>query len=273
MHLYPFHLGDYTTHTAHLTALEDIAYRRLIDLYYLHEKPLSADPAELARQIRMREYAAEVKAVLDEFFALTDSGYRNNRCDAEIAKYHAMADGARKGAAVRWQKVREGESNAQGNPPPLPTLCPPNAQGNAPGNASPLPTKNQEPVTKNHVTPLTPQGEVDELFDELWAAYPRKVGKDAAKKAFEKRKPTRALVDAMLAAIAVQKQSLDWTKDGGQFIPHPTTWLNQGRWTDEAATPDHMAGWSDWARSQALKMFPDGNVPSWYKPMASPAGG
>ena len=72
-----------------------------------------------------------------------------------------------------------------------------------------------------------------ELFDEFWAEYPKKVGKDAARKAFDKRKPSRDLLARMLASIRVQAQTLAWQKDGGQFIPHPATWLNEGRWQDE----------------------------------------
>lgn len=73
----------------------------------------------------------------------------------------------------------------------------------------------------------------DALFDTFWKAYPSKVGKDAAKKAFAKRKPTDELLGEMLKAIAEQKTSLAWIKEDGQFIPHPATWLNQGRWMDE----------------------------------------
>ncbi len=87
---------------------------------------------------------------------------------------------------------------------------------------------NKEPIQ----TPHTPKG-ADALFDTFWTAYPSKVGKDAAKKAFAKRKPTPELLSEMLKAIAEQKTSLAWVKEDGQFIPHPATWLNQGRWMDE----------------------------------------
>lgn len=70
-------------------------------------------------------------------------------------------------------------------------------------------------------------------FDEFWKAYPNKAGKDAARKAFAKRKVTRELLDEMLAAIAVQRQSKKWTDDAGQYIPNPATWLNAGCWQDE----------------------------------------
>ena len=71
-------------------------------------------------------------------------------------------------------------------------------------------------------------------FDEFWAAYPRKVGKDAAAKAFAKRRVGVGLLAQMLAAISIQKTGEQWQRDGGQFIPHPATWLNEGRWQDEA---------------------------------------
>lgn len=70
-------------------------------------------------------------------------------------------------------------------------------------------------------------------FDEFWTAYPRKVSKPAARKAFDKVKPDDELLKTMLTAIAKQKLSDQWTKDGGQFIPHPATWLNNQRWLDE----------------------------------------
>lgn len=78
----------------------------------------------------------------------------------------------------------------------------------------------------------------DTLFETFWKAYPRKVGKDEARKAFDKRNPTPDLLNALLAAIEVQRQSLPWQKDGGQFIPHPATWLNQGRWQDEIGSDE-----------------------------------
>lgn len=76
--------------------------------------------------------------------------------------------------------------------------------------------------------------DVDDLFSEFWKEYPRKVAKPVAYKSFVKLNPNRALLDTMLSALKRQKSSRDWLKDGGQFIPHPSTWLNQRRWEDEA---------------------------------------
>jgi hypothetical protein len=83
----------------------------------------------------------------------------------------------------------------------------------------------------NQYPPNPPGG--DGRFEDFWSAYPRKVGIDAARRAFEKRQVGVELLATMLNAIKVQKQSTDWTRDGGKYIPHPSTWLNQGRWMDE----------------------------------------
>ncbi len=69
-------------------------------------------------------------------------------------------------------------------------------------------------------------------FDAFWQAYPYKTAKKAALKAWRNAKDKPPLAD-LLAAIAAQRKSQAWTKDGGKFIPHPATWLNQGRWDDK----------------------------------------
>lgn len=71
------------------------------------------------------------------------------------------------------------------------------------------------------------------LFDRFWGAYPRKVSKADARKAFAKLNPDTELVEDMLRALDWQKRLPEWTKDGGQFIPYPATWLNARRWEDE----------------------------------------
>ena len=79
-----------------------------------------------------------------------------------------------------------------------------------------------------------------ERFDRFWQAYPRKIGKQAALKTWSKLKPSAELTEVILAAVEYQKTWNAWTKDGGQYIPNPSTWLNQGRWEDEkpeVATP------------------------------------
>lgn len=91
-------------------------------------------------------------------------------------------------------------------------------------------TDYKEPITTKE---KPTKADYSALFDVFWKAYPKKVAKDAAYKAFSKRKPDDKLLKEILQAVESQKSSDMWTKDGGQYIPNPATWLNQGRWMDE----------------------------------------
>ena len=106
MNYYPFHVGDYIAHTAHLDPIEDITYRRLLDLYYMQEQPLVADAGQLARLIRMREYVEVVTTILNEFFTETDDGWAHERCDLELTKISERSQKARESAAAS-AKVRQ----------------------------------------------------------------------------------------------------------------------------------------------------------------------
>ena len=91
--------------------------------------------------------------------------------------------------------------------------------------------KNQQTTGKVKVKPdKTP---LQLRFESFWKAYPKKVGKGAAEKAFAKAKPDDTLTEKMLSAVEAAKRSSQWRKDGGQYIPNPATWLNQKRWDDE----------------------------------------
>ena len=87
--------------------------------------------------------------------------------------------------------------------------------------------------------PTPPQAEGEGVglrqkrFDEFWRAYPNKVGKGAAVKAWGRIKPNAELHGKILEALERAKQCDQWQRDNGRYIPHPTTWLNQGRWDDE----------------------------------------
>ena len=73
-------------------------------------------------------------------------------------------------------------------------------------------------------------------FAAFWAAYPKKAGKADALKAWNKLKPDIVLQAKMGEALTAQKKSPQWTKDNGQYIPMPSTWLNGKRWEDEVQT-------------------------------------
>ena len=83
-------------------------------------------------------------------------------------------------------------------------------------------------VSKDKV--IQPSSSTDDSFSVFWLNYPKKIGKGAAEKSWKKHKPSLAIV---LTSIEAQKQTIQWSKDNGQFIPNPATWINQQRWEDE----------------------------------------
>lgn len=96
-------------------------------------------------------------------------------------------------------------------------------------NPNPNPIRESE----SNCAPARDVSAKDAAFDAFWEAYPKKVGKAAAKKAFDK--VPKNVWDKLVPSVNIQKQSRQWLKDDGQFIPNPATWLNQGRWDDVVA--------------------------------------
>ena len=73
----------------------------------------------------------------------------------------------------------------------------------------------------------------EKQFDKFWQAYPKKVSKKQAQKSWKKINPSLELFEKILKALEMVKQTEQWKKDNGKFIPYPATWLNQERWADE----------------------------------------
>ena len=107
MHYYQFNIGDYQSHTAHLSEMEDLAYRRLLDWYYLHECPIPLDSNEIARQIRMRSHSDSIAIVLQEYFERTTDGWVHHRADKEIEKTGDKSQKASASAKARWNKAKD----------------------------------------------------------------------------------------------------------------------------------------------------------------------
>ena len=86
--------------------------------------------------------------------------------------------------------------------------------------------------SQKHKTEKEGQKAKEEWFSRFWAAYPKKRNKARAKQAFFRIKKIEKVFPVMMQALGRQKASADWQKDGGQYIPLPTTWLNGERWED-----------------------------------------
>lgn len=111
MHYYQFNIGDYASHTKHLSLTEDICYRRLLDFYYLHEQPIINDLAKVTRLLCLnKEYLTDVEQVLNEFFKLSDDGWINERADKEIKQYQSFKTAGAAGAAKRWAKASDDDA-------------------------------------------------------------------------------------------------------------------------------------------------------------------
>ena len=87
-----------------------------------------------------------------------------------------------------------------------------------------------------------------DLFEEFWKAYPKKIGKGYAFECFKKIRVSRSLLDTMLEAIAKQKKSDMWKRDKCQYIPNPSTWLNQKRWEDDLGGDTEDDGQIPWSK-------------------------
>ena len=196
---YKFHLGDYITHTLHLSDAEDLAYRRLLDLYYMSEKPIPLDTEAVARKIRLDLDITE--SVLGEFFEKTENGYQNSRCDAEISKYqHQVATNRSLGKRGGRPKKTESETESK-------------------------PNTNPKKIQNKNIS-------ISSRFDEFWATWPsskRKVGKAAVQVKWVKAK-LDDVADQIIANVESLKTSEQWL---GGFEPAPMTYINQRRWEDD----------------------------------------
>lgn len=235
MNYYEHHLGDYAKDTAHLTMIEHGAYRLLLDRYYGSEHGIPMDQAHRVARARTREERAAVDAVLAEFFELRDGLLINRRAQREIEKAQTKI------AAARANGKRGGRPRANPEHPPDGTQEKPT--GFSPGSVLlTQPKALQTPDTKHQENPPTPRKRGASVhgfpagFEAFWAAYPRKVAKEAAAKAFARLRPDERLLGLMLAELRRQAASAAWQKDRGEFVPHAATWLNGRRWED-ADTP------------------------------------
>jgi uncharacterized protein YdaU (DUF1376 family) len=115
MQSYRFNINDYLAASARLTIHEDLCYRRLLDLYYETEKPLDIEVEKVARAIGYQSHVKTVIYILDNFFVLTGTGYRNKRCDAELEAYRAKSEKASKAgkASVIKRRLNKGSTSVE----------------------------------------------------------------------------------------------------------------------------------------------------------------
>ena len=149
MHYYQFSIGDYRAATAHLTNEEDLAYRRLLDMYYDTEQKIPLDTQWVARRIRVE--ASIIKDVLNDMFVKHEDGWFHARCADVIQQYHAMAEKNRANGRLGGRKKNPMGSDLQ-----------PIAKA----------TNNQEPITKNQKkTKAVVTAPPDGVSNDVWESF------------------------------------------------------------------------------------------------------
>ena len=169
MNYYKHHLGDYDSNTAHLSWLEDCAYRRLICLYYRIEKPLPRDVAAVARLVRAQGRAElrAVGSVLEEFFELRDDGWHNKRCDDELEKYRERAQKNRESGEKGGRPPKdETQSVSKDNPNGFPESAQLEPNGN--------PSQQPQPLATSHYVVVDDGGDpIAAAMDAVFSACDR----------------------------------------------------------------------------------------------------
>ena len=224
----PMFWGDYWRDTTHLSDAEHVSYLRLISHYWQHGC-LPQEDSRLARIAGRSDVEwADMKPMLQAFFKQC---WTHARIDRELQKQKLLhdtnVDRAKKAAATRWNRNQIDNEIAEvaTNAPSITQAYSEQCSTNAIHSHNHIHNHINKSVEKNiaHSPRL-----VDSFFAEFWKLYPRRIGKGAAEKAWEK-----AVKEVPADVILAEVQRYHWPSDP-QFIPHPATWLSQKRWLDEA---------------------------------------
>jgi uncharacterized protein YdaU (DUF1376 family) len=225
MHYYQFNIGDYNKHTMHLSPLEDITYRRLLDMYYDTEAPIPTDIPWVSRRLRIE--AGIVKAMLIEFFEYTENGYINRRADAEIASYHGFIE------KQKLNGIKGGRpKKTHGIPKPNPSLTQNNPKQET------LNTKHK-PIKElaDKSAPSTRLSEDWQLPDE-WAVWAKQERPD-----LNPNKVADSFKDYWIAQPSSKGKKANWLATWRNWIRtqkvadkvYEAPWVKQNRdWFDEA---------------------------------------
>ena len=194
-----FRLYSEFSHDPKVQMLSEVNQRRLIMLFCIRcNGNVTLQDEQVAFQLRisMDEWLTSKATFLDKNFINNDNEVLN------WDKRQFVSDSSAERVAKHRERMKQ-SSNVTVTPP----------------------EQNRTDTEHN----ITEQIYMDD-FDMFWMTFPKKVGKEAAKKAWLKVNPNLTVV---LQALSWQKESPQWFKNNGQFIPNPSTWINQHRWEDE----------------------------------------
>lgn len=205
-------------------------------LYYAQDGSL--DRYEAVDIADAAVYDGDPQRLLD---ALIDSGYID-KTDAglmlhdwdeyagKLLEKRAKDRERKRTAAAEARRAGELPQTSDGTPTERARL--PNVHNQPTIPNQPNTTNITEHTVPNQTNPA-PSATAAETFAEFWAEYPKKVGKAKCSDVWKRLKPKPELFEKIMTALRTQKQSPQWTKENGLYIPNPLTWLNQKRWEDE----------------------------------------
>lgn len=200
MNYYEHHIGDYSQATSHLSFIEDATYSRLMRRYYATEKPMPSDVKTVQRLVnaKSKEEKNAVESVLNEFFTLTDDGWRQGRCDHEIARFKDKQAKAKRSADSRWQSssaltsptvptATEAKFNVEANTPcvriadVLPRQCSPDTNHQSPYTKHQSIKSKGETGVKNIPKPvLEAEKEDQDVLSDMHKRFAELISKEGA---------------------------------------------------------------------------------------------
>lgn len=230
MNYYSHHIGDFNAATRHLDFMERAIYKELIELQYDLETPIPDDISWIMKRACIpNERSTDVERMLNEFFDLVEQGWSNARCEHEIEAFQAKREAAIKagkasGKARRRNKkpnkINKNEQKGTTVERTLNERC-----------DFVEPTNNQEPITNNQDKHIC-------AFSDFWNLYPVKKQKKTAQGIWQRKKLNNKAEEII---TALQNQIANDSQWSAGYVPNPTTYLNQERWTDEISRGSHSS--------------------------------
>jgi uncharacterized protein YdaU (DUF1376 family) len=220
MNWYKFRYAEYAMQTRHLTELEDLVYRRCIDLYYNHKMPFP-DADWVAKRIQISDVQV-VDSVLKEFFRKGAEGYSYQQADDDLSDFEVKSQKARDAVNARWAIRPYNERN---------TI---DKRREEEKRKEEIREESREEIKKK------PPAAVASRFSEFWKAWPpgqRKYGKEMAMNSWSKQ-ALDPEADKIIAHVKQSSTSEAWISG---YTPAPTTYLNQRRWDETVQAPARVA--------------------------------
>lgn len=223
MHYYQFHIGDYRAATAHLSNEEDLAYRRLLDMYYDSEQKIPLDTHWVSRRLRIKP--SVILVVLEDFFTKTDDGWLHDKCDVVIEHYHKNALKNKENGKLGG---RPKKTHSVPNGMPMETEVKPTQKATINQETSkPVNQEKDMPIAAKAARNILPKS--DSGFERFWSAYNHRVGRHKAVQAWSRINPDENLAEVIISAAEVYAKATSSTG----YQKHPTTWLNGKHWEDD----------------------------------------